>query len=194
MTPPQPNDLAAKLHAIDSHRMIRVLALLLAFAGAILLAAFCAYFQEFHGGFSPKQEIWGQFGDFVGGTVNPILSFLTLIALVLTVVLQIRQLDLAREELNNSKAELESTRKELERSADTQRITARALEEQAKHAVIAAQLAALRASLEITSESFRQAQNAGVLAGPDTYQQLLQRKEAITSEILRITDQLCSKS
>lgn len=25
---------------------------------------------------SNKQEVWGQMGDFIGGTINPILSFL----------------------------------------------------------------------------------------------------------------------
>jgi uncharacterized membrane protein len=174
--------------------LIKVLAGLLVVAIAVFCVVFLAYFQEFQGNLSPKQEVWGQFGDFFGGTLNPFLSFLSLIALVFTVAKQSRQLELAHEELQNSKAELEATREELKRSADAQRLTAGALEEQAKYAVISAQLAALRASLEITSESVRQAQQAGLLAGPGTYQQLLQRKEAIAGEILRITEKLCKTS
>jgi hypothetical protein len=45
----------------------------------------------------------GPFGDFVGGTLNPILTFLTFMGLLLTIVIQ--------------KAELRDTRVELERSA-----------------------------------------------------------------------------
>lgn len=173
--------------------MVKILAALLVVAAGIVIAVAFLYFQEFHGDISSKHDVWGQFGDFFGGTLNPILSFLSLIALVFTVALQSRQLELAHEELQNSKAELEATREELKRSADAQRFTASALEEQAKYAVVSAQLAALRASLEITSESVRQSQQSGPLGGPGTYQQLLQRKEAIAAEILRITDQLCAK-
>lgn len=46
----------------------------------------------------------GQFGDFIGGTLNPILTFLTFMGLLVTIVLQ--------------QAELRETRDELERSAN----------------------------------------------------------------------------
>ena len=193
MTTSRLDDLPTKLRTMNSHRMLNVLAGLLAIAGGALAGVFLAYFQEFHGAFSPKQDVWGQFGDFIGGTLNPILSFLSLIAIVLTVVLQSRQLELAHEELNNSKAELEATREELKRSADAQRQTANALEEQAKYAVVAAQLTALRASLDISSESLAQAKSDMTFSGAGPYQKLLQRKEAIASEILRITEDLCAK-
>lgn len=32
--------------------------------------------------FSPSQEVWAQFGDFLGGVINPILSFLTILLLL----------------------------------------------------------------------------------------------------------------
>lgn len=31
---------------------------------------------------SPSQEVWGQLGDFIGGTLNPILSFITILLLI----------------------------------------------------------------------------------------------------------------
>lgn len=40
------------------------------------------YFASFHGTPSIEQDAWGQFGDFVGGTLSPILTFLTIIALI----------------------------------------------------------------------------------------------------------------
>ncbi len=46
----------------------------------------------------------GEFGDFIGGTLNPVLTFLTFMGLLITILLQ--------------QAELRETRKELKRSAD----------------------------------------------------------------------------
>jgi hypothetical protein len=42
---------------------------------------------------SNEKSDWGTYGDFVGGLLNPYFSFLAFIAVVLTVVLQARQLD-----------------------------------------------------------------------------------------------------
>lgn len=62
--------------------------------------------------FSDPSDGWhGTFGDFFGGVVNPILTFLTFFGLLITIVLQ--------------KAELRETRKELAKSAS-------ALDEQVK--------------------------------------------------------------
>ena len=185
----QPSNSTAKVRTFNAEQMLNILAGLVATAIIVLGGVFLIYFQAFHNGFSSKQEVWGQFGDFVGGVSNPILSFLSLIALIFTVALQSRQLELAHAELQNSKAELEATREELTRSADAQRLTANALEEQAKYAVVSAQLAALRAALEVSSEDLRQAQNNG---RSEKIQESLDRKKNITEKILLITEQLCS--
>jgi hypothetical protein len=47
---------------------------------------------------------WGTFGDFFGGTLNPILSFLALMVLLRTFSMQREELDLQREELKETKA------------------------------------------------------------------------------------------
>jgi hypothetical protein len=52
-------------------------------------------YQKEFGGF-------GQFGDFFGGLVNPILTFLTFMGLLITIVLQQKELKLTREELKIS--------------------------------------------------------------------------------------------
>ena len=50
------------------------------FSFIILSSVFGFYFSKFGSlGLSNNQELWGQFGDFVGGTLNPILAFLSFI-------------------------------------------------------------------------------------------------------------------
>lgn len=43
-------------------------------------------------------EYWGQIGDFVGGLLNPLLSFFALIAVLFNLVLQRKELSLARQD------------------------------------------------------------------------------------------------
>jgi hypothetical protein len=49
---------------------------------------------------------WGTFGDFLGGTLNPLFGVLTLLGLMLTVWLQMETLDVQRKELKTSNEEL----------------------------------------------------------------------------------------
>lgn len=51
--------------------------------------------------------VWGQFGDFAGGTLNPIFGFLTVMLLVLSIRVQKEELEETRKELANSSAALE---------------------------------------------------------------------------------------
>lgn len=57
---------------------------------------------------SGDQGAWGQFGDFVGGILNPLFSIIGLLALLYTIVLQ-------SEELRRSTRELKSSAKALKR-------------------------------------------------------------------------------
>lgn len=70
-------------------------------------------------------EHLGTFGDFFGGTLNPVLTFATFIALIATILIQLKELRLTREELKNSN-------KMLEMSQEEQSKTAKALEEQSR--------------------------------------------------------------
>jgi len=82
------------------------------------------YLTHFNGGLSGGGKgDWGTFGDYLGGTLNPILSFLSLIALLTTIVLQSKELELTRNEL-------QLTRDELERSASAQVETKEVLDKQ----------------------------------------------------------------
>ena len=192
--PTNKNDLAQTLDAINSKQLVKTLSWIVGGAFACIATAYFAYFIEFnHWSFSSKKEIWGQFGDFIGGTVNPILSFLSLLALVFTVILQMRQLENSRDALANSKLELLETREEVKRSIEAQSDMAQAANAQAKYAIISAKLSALQAALSVTSESMIQIQQAPIVPGTDKYEgydTLAQRKEMIEQEILRITEQL----
>jgi len=103
-------DLGEKLDSIQTKHLVKFLLALLAITALLIAGAFSLYFNQFHAGFSPDQQDWGNFGGFVGGTLTPALSFLSLLALVLTVALQARQLSVAHEDLLNSKAEYEAMR------------------------------------------------------------------------------------
>lgn len=78
----------------------------------IVVTAYIINFQDTP--ISKDSGTWGTFGDFIGGTLNPILAFLSFIALLCTIQLQSKELKASREEL-------EMTRDELARSADAQK-------------------------------------------------------------------------
>ncbi|MFW3411806.1 putative phage abortive infection protein [Aliarcobacter butzleri] len=74
------------------------------FAFTCIIGAFGFYgfsFKDFC--FVSYTEKFGQFGDFIGGTLNPILAFLSFIALLYTIKIQIDELKLTREELKESR-------------------------------------------------------------------------------------------
>ncbi len=85
------------------------------FIVVISIAIICAiivgglYFSHF-GSIVNDKDKWGQFGDYIGGTLNPVFGFLSLIILLHV----LRQNERA---LQMSKEELELTRKELKNSA-----------------------------------------------------------------------------
>ncbi|QBF81967.1 hypothetical protein EXU30_04070 [Shewanella maritima] len=75
------------------------------------------YFISFGSSGIFSQESFAQFGDYVGGTLNPILSFATIGLLVWSIRIQLKELRASTEALENSKIELQLTRIEAEKSA-----------------------------------------------------------------------------
>lgn len=64
-----------------------------------ILIVFGHYFRHF-GYPTATQEVFAQFGDYVGGILNPVLSFLTIALLIGSIVLQRMELGNVVEELN----------------------------------------------------------------------------------------------
>jgi uncharacterized membrane protein len=97
--------------------------MLVVVVGAIvaLILVVTAYVCTFTGGPIAKQDVWGQFGDFMGGTLNPILSFLALLALLLTIVMQSYELRLTRQEMELSRVAQQKTEVALADQANTLR-------------------------------------------------------------------------
>lgn len=79
--------------------------LLLIFLVSIFISALVIvfYFSNFNYELSKDQGTWAQFGDYIGGILNPFLNFLVLIALLITIALQSNQLELSRTELRESR-------------------------------------------------------------------------------------------
>ena len=79
-----------------------------------LLAAGC-YVYRFGPRLSDDHSRWGEFGDFLGGILNPTFGFIALLALFYTVYLQTRELQLSTEELRNSVSVLREQSRALDR-------------------------------------------------------------------------------
>ena len=77
---------------------------------ALLIALMLLLAFIFKFGFTPSEDqgAWGQFGDFVGGILNPLFSIIGLLALLYTIVLQ-------SDELRRSTKELKSSARALKR-------------------------------------------------------------------------------
>lgn len=101
-----------------SENASQVMLWVLAIALVIIVVIAVAYFAFF---LSPPLSIdpatLGQAGDFFGGLLNPALSFLSVFALLVALVIQTRELKLSREALKVSQEELVLTREEQAKAA-----------------------------------------------------------------------------
>lgn len=71
-------------------------------------------------GFKGEGDKLGVIGDYFGGMLNPVFGFLSLLALLYTINIQLQALKIQSEELKLTREELEATREELARSAKAQ--------------------------------------------------------------------------
>ena len=71
--PTAERDLKAKLRDMSGDDLLRWVSWVIAFAAGVLSAVFGGYILFFGTkGVSDDPAVWGQFGDFVGGTANPV--------------------------------------------------------------------------------------------------------------------------
>ena len=124
-----------------SDRMATILGWCLGLGFIAAMLAIFAYTRTFGWRPSTDHEIWNQAGGFFGGVLGPTFGFLSLLALLLTVMVQREQLSLSRKQVAESSAELA-------RSHEIQAAAARAMAEQAHYAAISARAVALGAALE----------------------------------------------
>ena len=66
----------------------------------IVLGLYIAYFKNLS--ITNDSATWGTFGDYLGGTLNPIISFLALIGLLYTIHQQAQEMQATREELKQA--------------------------------------------------------------------------------------------
>lgn len=83
---------------INSFQSFRIILLIVGIALFVFIAIVAwIYRSNFDGAYSPSQEVWGQFGDYFGGTLNPIFGFASLAVLLYTFSLQREELEETRE-------------------------------------------------------------------------------------------------
>lgn len=60
------------------------------FCLVVIFSVWLSYYLNFgiNNTLSDKTDVWGQFGDYVGGVINPILSFITIVLLINSLNLQ----------------------------------------------------------------------------------------------------------
>ena len=97
----------------SERHLSRILIAIAILAVIIATVTLSVYLFNFEGGISNDHEKWGQFGDYLGGSLNPIFALLALIALLLTLKVQSRELAISADELRNSAQALSEQSKAL---------------------------------------------------------------------------------
>ncbi|GEM_PF-1061508 len=85
---------------MELKQFIKILVGLLIFIILIVISIFYMHYRIYN--WVESAEAWGQFGDYIGGTLNPILTFCSFLALLITIILQNKQLDVSTRELHNT--------------------------------------------------------------------------------------------
>jgi uncharacterized membrane protein len=78
------------------------------------IAVFADKLPFLTGIFSTKISEWGQFGDYFGGILNPILSFIAIIVLIITLRIGYETLKISKVELEKATEMLEHAKTEVE--------------------------------------------------------------------------------
>jgi hypothetical protein len=74
---------------------------------SIAASATAVYFWQFGGSLSSKQEVWGQFGEYVGGLLSPLFALAALLGLLYTIILQNKDIRESSQQVHASQEVLE---------------------------------------------------------------------------------------
>lgn len=85
--------------------------MILGIAAVAVVVTLVVYRSFFPDDVDLEHARWGEFGDFLGGTLNPLFGLLGLLALLLTVLLQSRELSNSTKELANSVSSTQRARR-----------------------------------------------------------------------------------
>ncbi|MCD4757129.1 MAG: putative phage abortive infection protein [Arcobacteraceae bacterium] len=96
----------SKKTLLSTPSLIMLILVLLFISG--ILGTYYYYFIDFT--IDANVEHFAQFGDFIGGTLNPILAFFAFLALLFTIKLQSDALEISKNELKATREELEKSR------------------------------------------------------------------------------------
>jgi hypothetical protein len=152
--------------------------------GALALLVVFAYFNRFKYmldfTLSDKPEVWGQFGDYVGGVLNPICAYMAFVWLVRSYALQ--------------KAELAETREALERTQVAQQRQAEVAFASARIEAASIRLNILSSELNLERQEMTDAKHelqGGVISAEYRGEPMRpqEKMDAVRTEIKRIRNQ-----
>jgi uncharacterized membrane protein len=113
-----PTPLPNKDRDAESNRIFWWVSLIAIAATSVLCGSFLLYWLYFgQSEISKTPADWGPFGDFIGGVTNPILSLFTLLSVLLTLLLQSKQVESARAELDRTRQAATEQMEHLRREA-----------------------------------------------------------------------------
>ncbi|RFC50748.1 MAG: hypothetical protein DVB22_001871 [Verrucomicrobia bacterium] len=79
------------------------------------------YGQQFPEPFAPKQELWGQFGDFVGGVLNPLIAWVSLIVIALNLRYTVRAILLSVDAVDAARKQAQIAQEHFTHEIDEQK-------------------------------------------------------------------------
>lgn len=114
-----------------SQRLIRIALVTMVLVSSIsLLLVVGLYAANFGGQLSDSPDVWGQFGDYLGGVLNPFLSLIGLIGLALTLYANVVALRQSRQSIDAAFESVEASRQSVAIGRDATEIAQKALEHQ----------------------------------------------------------------
>lgn len=182
--------------AVDT--LATILGWFFALAMAAVVVAMTAYVYHWGWTLGPARADWAAFGEFVGGTLNPVFSFVSMMALLLTVMLQRQQISMSRQELDESRVEIEATRQDAALARTTQLAMSETMGRQAHYAMISARAVALGAALEAANQQVKAsmfANQGGFDANQGAhYAVIAAHRDRLAADLLDLTNNLAEPS